>query len=257
MSLEINALSLRLGRNQILDHVDIEVPPGAIVGVLGPNGAGKSSLLKAASGEWTAESGDVVINERPLGAWALIEKARTVGVLPQQSNLEFAFSVTEVVMLGRIPHDSGRARDEAIARDALARVDAQHLAERLFTQLSGGEKQRVQLARILAQVWESSPFGSRYLLLDEPTASFDLAHQQLMIDVMRHFANAGVGVLIVLHDLNLAARLAHTIVMLKAGQIQAMGAPEKVLTPEIIAEVFAVDATVGIHPQSRGPMVIL
>ncbi len=127
----------------------------------------------------------------------------------------------------------------------------------MYTELSGGEKQRVQLARILAQVWEPSAFGPRYLLLDEPTASFDLAHQQMMFDILRQFARDGVGGLVVLHDLNLAAKLADHMIMLKDGHVIASGSPEDVMTPPIIREVFDVDALIAEHPRSGAPMAIL
>lgn len=257
MSLKISALSLRLGRHSILENVAIELHPGAIVCVLGPNGAGKSSLLRTATGEWVASSGEVKLDDRAIDEWPARERAQHLAVLPQHSNLDFAFKVEEVVLLGRTPHASGWQRNLAIAHSALELVDAIDLVDRLYTELSGGEKQRVQLARVLAQVWEPAQNGARYLLLDEPTAAFDLAHQKMMAEILSRVAGDGVGILIVLHDLNMAAKLADLIVMIKDGRICASGRPDTVITADIIKDVFDVDVVVNKHPLSDSPVVIL
>ena len=160
-------------------------------------------------------------------------------------------------MLGRTPHATGAARDAEIVREALAAVDGSYLAGRIYTELSGGEKQRVHLARVLAQVWEPLPEGERFLVLDEPTSSFDLAHQQLTLGIVRRLAGEGMGVLLVLHDLNLAARCADQLVLMQCGHVAAMGAPRDVLTEANIRDVFQVDAAVSEHPQDGSPLVII
>ena len=159
-------------------------------------------------------------------------------------------------MLGRTPHDTGATQDRAIVAEALRAVDGDYLADRVYTQLSGGEKQRVHLARVLAQIWEPSPLGHRYLVLDEPTSSFDLAHQQLTLDIVKSLAIRDVGILIVIHDLNLAARCADQMVLLQCGAIVASGTPEEVLVADTIKKIFQVDAKIGAHPVSGKPLVI-
>ena len=159
-------------------------------------------------------------------------------------------------MLGRTPHDTGITRDREIVAEALKAADADYLARRTYTYLSGGEKQRVHLARVLAQIWEPSSEGERYLVLDEPTSSFDLAHQQVTLDVVRSLANKGVGVLMVIHDLNLAARCADQMLLMQCGRIVICGTPESVLTEENITRVFQVETRIGTHPVSGTPLVI-
>jgi iron complex transport system ATP-binding protein len=175
-------------------------------------------------------------------------------VLPQESALTFPFTVQEVVLMGRTPHErtAGRAEDDAIVCAALEAVECQMLTDRIYTTLSGGERQRVQLARVLAQIWDarstSQPPGARYLLLDEPTASLDLAYQHGTLDIARRFARAGVGVLAILHDLNLAAQYADRLAVLQAGRMVALGTPAQVLQPSLIERVFAIPALVMPHP---------
>ena len=160
-------------------------------------------------------------------------------------------------MMGRIPHATGLVKDTEIVDAALSAVGGSYLDKRFYTQMSGGEKQRVQLARVLAQIWEPDASGDRFLILDEPTSSFDLAHQQLTLEIVRGFARQGVGVLMVIHDLNLAAGCADQLVMLSCGKIAAQGSPETVLTTAMIKDVFNVDASIGLHPKTGSPLVIV
>jgi iron complex transport system ATP-binding protein len=197
-----------------------------------------------------------MLGERPLADWPADQRARSLAVLPQQSLLNFPFTAEEVVMLGRTPHATGLARDNAIVHEALACVDGAYLARRTYTHLSGGEKQRVHLARVLAQIWEPVDGLPRFLVLDEPTSSFDLAHQQLTLAVVADLAARGVGVLIVLHDLNLAARCADQLLLMQCGSIVSGGPPADVLNAETIEAVFQVKAHVGVHPDTGGPLVI-
>ncbi len=271
MSLELRGVGLDLHGVRLLEGIDIAVAPGEILAILGPNGAGKTTLLRVLTGEWRPTVGQVLFDGRPLADWQPRERARRLGVLPQGASLEFPFTVEEVVLLGRTPHDSGHRRDLAIVAETLAAVDGSHLRERIYTQLSGGEKQRVQLARVLAQIWDpladapqadSPQAGSpqadrpRYLILDEPTASFDLAHQQLTLDLVERLAEQGFGVVMVLHDLNMAARCASRLLLLSCGRVAESGPPRAVLTPSTIRRVFEVDALVQPHPVTGKPLVI-
>ena len=249
-------LHVRVGTSRLLTDVSLTVASGEVVAVVGPNGAGKSTLLKVLCGDVVPVRGEVALNGRRLQAWQRRERARVMAVLPQESTLAFPFTVLEVVLMGRTPHESGGRRDQTIARAALEAAGMGAFEQRIYPTLSGGERQRVHVARVLAQVWEAPDDGPRYLLLDEPTASLDLAYQHHTLDTFRQFAAKGAGVLAVLHDLNLAAQFADRIVVLRDGHQLACGCPHAVLTPGIIQAAFAVSATVMPHPSRACPLVV-
>jgi iron complex transport system ATP-binding protein len=249
-------ISLHISGFNLLRNVSMRVEPGTVTAIVGPNGAGKSSLLKVLTGEMTASTGHVSLNHQPLNAWALGQKAKMLAVLPQHTVLNFPFTANEVVALGRIPHQTGILKDELIVADALKAVDANYLQKRFYTQMSGGEKQRVQLARVLAQIWEPTQLGDQFLVLDEPTSAFDLSHQKLTLEIVRGLAEQGTGVVMVLHDLNLAARCADNLVVFDSGTIAAQGSPEEVLTEELICQVFGVKSIIAKHPVTQKPLVI-
>lgn len=254
--LEARGISLSLAAKHVLNDISLELKAGTVTVIMGPNGAGKTSLLRVMTGEVHASQGEVYLNDKPLAQWGAAQRARMMAVLPQSSTLDFGFSVEEVILLGRTPHSSGARRDREIAHAALHQVDGEHLSKRLYTQLSGGEKQRVQLARVLAQVWEPVDEGEQCLFLDEPSASLDLAHQRLLLDTVKMFAARGLTVVMVMHDFNLAANCADKLVMLGDGRILAAGSVEAVLTENTIRRVFAVDAEIIRHPQSGLPVLL-
>lgn len=256
MSLQAREVSVTASGTPLLVNVDLAISPGSVTAVLGPNGAGKTSLIRVLAGELPCDSGSVSLGGEPLSSWPAARLAQSLAVLPQHSLLDFPFTAAEVVMLGRTPHDTGLARDSEIVAEALASVDAAHLTTRIYTQLSGGEKQRVHLARVLAQIWEPVNNADRFLMLDEPTASFDLAHQQLTLEVVGELAKRGVGVLLVLHDLNLAARCADTIVLMQCASVAHSGTSDDVLNADTIASVFQIDVQIGAHPVTGSPLVI-
>lgn len=244
--------------SRLLEGVSVQVRPGEVVAVLGPNGAGKSTLLKVLSGDLSPTRGAVRMGGRSLGSWDPKESARVRAVLPQQSSLRFPFRVIEVALMGRSPHLRGSETraDYAIARFALREAGVDRLEHRLYPTLSGGEAQRVHLARVLAQIWESVDGAPRYLLLDEPTSSLDLAHQHHTLTAARGFAGRSVGVLVVLHDLNLAARYADRVLLLKEGRTVAEGTPGEVLQEETIEAVYDIPITVIPHPHEPCPLVV-
>ncbi|MDX2006105.1 MAG: heme ABC transporter ATP-binding protein [Meiothermus sp.] len=256
MSLEARDLNLNLGGRTVLRKVSLDVRPGEVLALLGPNGAGKTSLLRALAGDFGGKG--VWLEGRPLAGFSVLQQAQRRAVLPQFSRLEFPFTALEVALLGRNPHIqlSENPHDLEIARAALNKTEALHLAERLFPDLSGGERQRVMLARVLAQVWESLSGGNRYLLLDEPTASLDPAHQHHTLGLARTLAAEGLGVLAVLHDLNLAATYADRIALLHQGRLWVTGTPRQVLQPQTIWEVFRLEVEVHPHPAHPGPLVV-
>jgi iron complex transport system ATP-binding protein len=249
-------IGLSVNGVKLLDNVSLNLTSGSVTAIMGPNGAGKTSLLKALTNEVDIDAGNVVFNGKPLEHWSARQRAAMMAVLAQGSQLSFPFTVEEVVALGRTPHSTGVQRDKEIVAQALALVDCEYLRNRIFTRLSGGEKQRVQFARVLAQIWEPSEDGQQLLVLDEPTASFDLAHQQMMLETIATLTNRNIAVLIVLHDLNLAISCADQIVMIGCGQVQAVGAPEQIVNPETIFQVFGVNIDIVPHPKTGAPVVI-
>lgn len=253
-TLQVRDVSVRIDDRFLLQGINLILNPGEVVSVLGPNGAGKSTLMKVITGERKPSTGDVLLNGR--NDWPLNHQALMLGVLPQSSSLSFPFTVEEVVLLGRIPCASHRDENLMITGEALKKVDGLHLKDRHYTTLSGGERQRVHMARVLAQIWDESPYGQRYLLLDEPTSALDPAHQQLTLKMARQEADQGVGVMVIMHDLNLAARYSDRIVILKNGQMAAEGTPHQVLTPETIRQVFDIEVSVSDHPAYQCPLVV-
>ena len=223
--------------------------------MLGPNGAGKSTLLKVLAGDLAPDAGSVELNGRPLKEWSPLALARQRAVLPQAHALAFGFSAAQVVALGRLPCPRLPAPEEnARVRDALGHAGVTELEQRRYTTLSGGERARVQLARVIAQVYdplEGELKGlARYLLLDEPTAHLDLAHQHDCMRSARRLATRGLGVLVIVHDPNLALRYADSVTLLHQGKVVARGQPEEALTESALEDVYHVPVRV-LHAAGR------
>lgn len=247
-------LHIRRGRKLVLTDITLELKPGEILGVLGPNGAGKSTLLGALCGELVADHASVWLDDRELREWTGVQRAQRLAVLPQVSTLDFAFRVEEVVAMGRLPHHTGRVRDDEIVAAALHAADAGHLSGRSYLALSGGERQRLHLARVLAQLWPGE--AGQTLLLDEPTSMLDPLHQHTTLQAVREFADRGGAVLVILHDLNLAARYCDRLLLLEAGRPVALDTPERVLRPEPLKAVFGLEVLVQQHPERGHPLII-
>ncbi|MEX8031965.1 ABC transporter ATP-binding protein [Microbacterium sp. 20-116] len=238
MTLETREVRWTRGGALVVDDVSIRPEPGSTVGLLGPNGSGKSSLLRLLQGAARPDSGEVLLDDRPLGGWRRREVARSVAVVTQHAETDADIVVRDVVRLGRTPHrpvwGGSTTGDEAAIDAALERVGLTDKADRLWHTLSGGERQRAQIARALAQ-------EPRELLLDEPTNHLDIRHQ---LDVLALVAALPVTSIIALHDLNLAATYCDSVLVLRAGRVVAAGAPAEVLTPALIADVYEVKARV-------------
>jgi iron complex transport system ATP-binding protein len=242
------------GGPPVVNGASLALWPGQFVGLLGPNGSGKSTLLRLAAGLLHPQQGSVRLEGRTLGSLRRTEIARQVAVVPQQPLMPEAFTGWDIAVAGRTPHQ-GLLRgttplDEAVVRQALALVDAIHLAERRVGEISGGERQRLLLARAIAQ-------EPAVLLLDEPTAHLDLPHQLVILDlVLRLARESDLAILGVFHDLNLAAAYCDEISLMRDGRILVHGMPETVLSADWIAAVYGLDITVVPHPQSGRPVVL-
>jgi len=255
MSLEADKLSLNYSGTFLLREVSVSVFPGKVTTIVGPNGAGKTTLLRCLANDISPTSGSVKLNGRDIKNWDPVDRAKFLSVLPQHSSLDFPFTAEEVVMLARTPHKSGLIKDYEIVNAALKSVDATYLADRLYVKLSGGEKQRIQLARVLAQIWEpdtkQEDSYDRFLILDEPTSSFDLAHQKLTLEIISSCASQGIGIVLVMHDLNLAAKCSDQIIMMECGKSVKTGSPKEVFTVENIQQVFGVQVKVQENPENE------
>lgn len=232
------------GDRAVIDDVSLTVAAGEAVGILGPNGSGKSTLLRLLSGVLTPSAGRVELRGRPLAAHTRAELARSLAVVPQETVIEFPFSVTEVVLMGRAPHVGGfafeNAHDVAVARAAMTRTGVLDLADRSILELSGGERQRVILARALAQ-------EAPVLLLDEPAAFLDIRHEVEIYDLLHDLQGEGATVVTVLHDLNLAALYCDRVILLDGGRIAAAGAPAEVITYANITRVYGTEVYVDLN----------
>lgn len=256
MSVELSfrAVDLGYGNKTVLSDVSLELKSAQVFSVVGPNGVGKTTLLRAAGGVLNPLRGRVLLEGSPVHRIPPRERAKSIAFVPQALNFPSAFSVLEVVLMGRTAYLSwlGREgkRDRAIARDAMERTQTLELADRNMDELSGGERQRVLIARALAQT-------PSVLLLDEPTAHLDIRHQEQVLGLVRSLARENeLTVLISLHDLNLVGRYSDRVALLSNGRIRSEGKPGEVLTPHELREVYGMEIHVTSHPIHGTPLVL-
>jgi iron complex transport system ATP-binding protein len=250
MSLELTGLSVDIAGKRIVRDIDISVPTGSFVGLLGPNGSGKSTILKAVYRVNRPAEGQVLLDRADLLAMRPRDAARRVAVVAQESTVEFDFTVQEMVMIGRTPHkrafESDDHSDRTIVERAIDRVGCNHLVDRRFNSLSGGEKQRVLIARAIAQ-------EADHLILDEPTNQLDIRYQ---VEILELVSGLDVTVLAALHDLSLAALFCESVYLIADGRIVAAGTPAQVITAEIVQHAYGADVLVVEHPETGTPHLI-
>lgn len=242
-------VTCRLGGQEILHGIDLDIRPGEVLALVGPNGAGKSTLLGVISGDVRVAGGSVQLLGREIAQWRTAELSRERSVLAQSNEVSFPFTVRQVVEMGRSPWWGRREseHDAAAVAAALHETDTTHLADRVFTSLSGGEKARVSLARVLAQ-------DTPVVLLDEPTAALDLRHQEEIMALAGDLADRGRTVVAVVHDLSLAAAYADRVAVIEAGRLVALGTPNDVLTSVLIQSTYGID--VGVR-EIDGRLVVV
>ena len=256
--IEARNVSVSIGGKRIVQGLDFDVRPGEMAVIAGPNGSGKTTFLRALAGD-LPHSGSVTINGREIAGMKPWEAAALRAVLPQATALSFPFTVREIVRLGLLGGRSGvlAGEDQRLPDRALARVDLDGFAGRFYQELSGGEQQRVQLARVLCQVWSPVVEGvPRYVFLDEPVSSLDIKHQFIVMDMARDFARRGGGVVAIMHDLNLTAMYADRVFLMHGGKLAASGAPKDVLCDDLIGRVFECRLKVGVLPKGDVPFVL-
>ncbi len=252
--LELREASFSYGTEVIFENLFLSVQLGEFHGIIGPNGAGKTTLLKVLAGILEPDQGTVSLFGRPIRDEPRMEVARKVAIVPQETGLNFGFSVFEVVLMGRFPHVGllglETDKDEAFAREALVRTGTEHLADRLFNELSGGERQLVVVARALAQ-------NPRILLLDEPTASLDLRHQVDISRLLRGLCSEGLlTAVVVTHDVNFVTQHCTGATLFARGKVLSAGAPKDVVTPALLKDAFGVEVDLLVDPKTGAPVVV-
>ncbi|MDG4721381.1 MULTISPECIES: heme ABC transporter ATP-binding protein [Thalassospira] len=270
MSLVAQDVGFQARGRYLLRGISLTLKPGEVLAVLGPNGAGKSTLLRVLAGEYRATTGSIRQNGQDISGMAALDLARSRAVMPQAASMTFPFAVRDVVALGRAPFRkvSTRQFDQKLVARAIKLADIEHLADRAYPALSGGEKQRVHLARALVQVWgmdgwerRATTVGAekdkeRFLLLDEPTAGLDVSHQHALLAVARREAHQNnVGVLMILHDFNQVTAYADRVIILQSGETVAQGAVDDVMRPDLLSTVFK--SPIRAIPDPNGGSVLV
>jgi iron complex transport system ATP-binding protein len=253
--LEAHDITVKYGSRRAVSNVSLSLKPNEVTAIIGPNGAGKSTVLRTLNGSLAPASGSISLDSHPLYSYSRRAVAKRIGVVAQEADLRFPVTVFEFILGGRYAWASNAGwgwetlHDVEIAREVLRETQLEDLSNRLMNELSGGERQRTVLARALAT--EAS-----VLLLDEPTANLDLAHQAMILALVRKRCDAkGTSALVVTHDINLAAEFADYVLLMKDGETVSFGRPEEVLTPDLLKEVFAVRVLVDAHPITGVPRI--
>jgi cobalamin transport system ATP-binding protein len=254
-AIEVSNLTCRYDHRAVVDRISFSVREGEFFIIIGPNGSGKSTLMNTVAGLSPSSGGDILIRNRPLADYPRKVLARTVAVVRQQASIDFPFTVREIVMMGRTPHQGllglESSTDHAAVDEALLFTDLQDLANRNIHQLSGGECQRVFIARAICQ-------DPQIMLLDEPTAALDLAHQTRIMDLMEKLkVEKGTTIVMISHDINLASLYADTLLLIKGGQTIKQGTPDTVLTYDILEDAYDCHLLMDISPVKSRPRVTL
>ena len=241
------------GQRNVLQGITLRIEQGDFAVILGPNGAGKSTLLYTLTGFLPTGKGSIRIKDKPLPQWHKKELARTLALIPQETSLPFDYTVEEMVLMGRYPWlelmQSYSSRDMELVREILARLDLTTFSQRYYSQLSGGEKQRVLLARALAQQTEA-------ILLDESLSQLDINHQLEFMQLLSEINRSGICIILVSHNINLAANVSSHLILLKDGHLLASGNPQQVITSTRLKELFGTDLTIETNPLSLRPNIV-
>ncbi len=240
--LELNSLTYLINQKKLIDNISVKIDTGDIVSIVGPNGSGKSTLVKLISKEILPSSGNVIFKGKNNNDWSASDLALHRSVLSQSSHLSFSFSVLDIVRMGFYPSEvSGHRQNDNVVSQLLSIFDLEQYSQRIYTTLSGGEQQRVQLARVIAQIWSEENFKDKLLILDEPTSYLDIKHQLSLFDFLKKMNQKGLTIIVVLHDLNHAIMISDKIMMLKDSSLINYGRVDEVLNEGKLKQVFDID----------------
>lgn len=240
--LRLNTISFNIKDKTIIDNISLEISSGDMISIIGPNGSGKTTMLKAISNEIKISNGNIYFLNKNINEWNISELANKKAVLSQASNLVFPFKVLDIVKMGRYPlnNKGNNLEEDLLCKKILDIFDLNDLINQNYMTLSGGEKQRVQLARITAQIW-SDDYSEKLLILDEPTSYLDIKHQQSLFKYLNKLNKKGLTIMMVLHDLNHAISNSNKIIVLKDSKMISYGETSKVINEELIKNVFEID----------------
>lgn len=253
MSLSLDNVGYATAGNRLLKDINLAVDNASITVLIGPNGAGKTTLLRTVSGELVPDTGNILLDSDSIADIELEQRAKRIAFLTQQSVLDFPFKGHEVIQMGRIPHLTGREHNHKVVQAVTDACQLHDLSERTYTTLSGGEQQRIQIGRILCQVWDQ--MDTAWILFDEPTSALDLSHQLVFFKVVKGLVQSGASIILVLHDINLAARFADNIVLMSDGRILASGPPAAVINSDNIQKAFSVEIDLITSEGIERPMI--
>ena len=256
--LKLQEIQYNISGKQILSNVNIDFAPGQLHMILGPNGSGKTSLMKIASGQIENFQGHVSYDNLSIKEITTATLATYRSYLSQQNNIPFPIKVNELIQMGRYPHYEYQAtkKDYEIIHAIIEKLEIKHLQNRDFNTLSGGEQQRVQFARVLAQVWEQTPGKNRYLFLDEPLNNLDIQYQKYLLQTIQQFISYDMVLIMVVHDINWAVAYADKVYLIKEGNLIAQGNPIEIITPSLISEVFNINSQL-INVPGENKMVVV
>lgn len=254
--IKANQINYKHKEFHILEGVDVSLEYGEFLAIVGPNGAGKSSLLSVLANEVKSGKQNILFKDKPITAWNIKELSKHKAKFSQHNSNDIPLEVKDVVMMGRYPYFDAQPRKEDLEamNNMLYETDVFHLKDREYNTLSGGEKQRVHLSRVLAQL--QNEIAHKLLFLDEPLNNLDVKHQYKALEIIKKFTQKANSAIVVLHDLNLAAQYADKILLMKSGRVAAYGTPEEVFTAKNISEAYSFPCTICDHPITNNPMII-
>ena len=234
----MKSLSFSINDKLLIRDINLDILEGDMVSIIGPNGSGKSTLIKLVSNELSANSGSIIIKDKLNSSWSIKELSKFRAVLTQSGHLSFPFSTFDIIRMGRYPFETNKVVNDKICIELIDLLDLNNQIDQVYTTLSGGEKQRVQLARVFAQIWSDNTYEGKILMLDEPTSFLDIKHQYSLFKILKSLNNKGLTIMMVLHDINHALSYSEKIIMLKDSNLMGFGKINEIINSEILEKLF-------------------
>ncbi len=234
----MKSLSFSINNKLLIRDITLDILEGDMVSIIGPNGSGKSTLIKLVSNELSANSGSILIKDKLNSSWSIKELSKFRAVLTQSGHLSFPFSTFDIIRMGRYPFETNKVVNDKICIELIDLLDLNNQIDQVYTTLSGGEKQRVQLARVFAQIWSDNTYEGKILMLDEPTSFLDIKHQYSLFKILKSLNSKGLTIMMVLHDINHALSYSEKIIMLKDSNLMGFGKINEIINSEILEKLF-------------------